>query len=1482
MAFDTTSVHTIDEASRRRFEGDWKAGRAGRIEDYLPPENHPHYLPTLEELVLIELEFTWGEERRPVADDAATLRGAPSGGKPRVEDYLARFPRLNQPDVIGRLLKQEVRVRRRQGQAVPIEECRARFPDHDLTEQGFSVPEARDVGRELPRIPGYEILGELGRGGMGVVYKARQLGLNRLVALKMVRAGAHAGPEELLRFATEARAVAHLQHPQIVQIFEVNRHEGQPFFIMELLEGGSLKARLDGKPLPPRLAAEMMEGLAEAVEFAHRRGIVHRDLKPANVLLAADGTPKITDFGLAKHSQGGSDLTQTGAVLGTPSYMAPEQAAGTSGLIGPPCDVYALGAILYEMLTGLPPFQAASALDTLEQVRSQEVVPPRRLQPKVPRDLETICLKCLRKGASHRYASAAHLAKDLGRFLSSQPIRARRIGTFGRLARWCRRQPALAGTIAVAVLLIITVAGVGFWNVVQERNHYRRAQQAAEQNLYRALVGEARALIQARPTDWRGKAMSNLRQAAELEVADRDRSELRELAIQCLGSSYRALRLHGTWSGHTESVRSVAVSPNGRLVVSASMDGTARLWELPGGRALAVLGRGGGAIMSVAFHPGGRHIAAGSLDGRVRVWDIAPVLKCLGRKSQGQPTTTASEGGARVAWQHDLGKAAKVLAVLFTPDGLWLGAGCADGSVRLFGGGGGWDGAPRATHLLQGHTGPVYCLAFLMKGEVLASGGADKIIRYWDMVTRRVTAARAVLNVPTSMSASEDGEWLAWADHETHGFAVRILRKDIEYRQGHLHSEFVSQAVIGGKYSIFTAAGDGSLKCWRLDTRANRYEEMGVAQAASGWALCLAATADERWLVAGYQDGSLRLWDLADPPERTYIHDNSQNAVFLGSRRRLVDSDRVHDFTHSYSPDGKTYVPTGTHALALDAAGRHVALGSGQGTIRVWDREQRREVASWNGHSEHVSALAFSPDGKRLASAAGDGKARLWSWQTGKKERDLAANIGPVHALSWRRDGGFLAASGEGGAVVWDLDKGTDRRFESSTRQWSSSVAFGPDILALGGGDGRVIIRDFPSGKIRHALAAHQSGVAALAISPDERQLVSAAGDVVRFWSLESGREESSLRSQTQTAWIAFPDKGPYLVIGSRFAAAVVWDLRTKSAVAQLYGMHDMCGQFTPDGSAILLGTASGTVRLCTMATVERDLKEARGKAETPLRGPVRIDPMTIVVPRGHLDNVYGVAASGDGRWFATASHDRTVKLWDAHALQLVRTFEHRDIFWCVAFSADSKYLAGGSREIKVWEVATGRELGNLEGHRALVRGVAFHPSRPLLASCASDGSVRLWDLEAARLSPQKGGRNVLLHQFKRPGVHNLAFHPDGHWLAVAWDDPSLALWDFTKVPEEPTPPARFLKGHTTPAQSVGFSADGRYLASGSDQGTMILWDGTTFDRITALRASTLQIRGISFSRDGALLAGAAYAAPTVVWDLVALRRTLGKMNLDW
>jgi serine/threonine-protein kinase len=389
-----------------------------------------------------------------------------------------------------------------------------------------------DATEQPGDVAGYEILGVLGRGAMGVVYKARQRGLNRIVALKMISAGAHHGPADLARFRSEAIAVADLQHPNIVQIYEVGEDRGHPFFSLEYLAGDSLAKKIAGTPQPPREAARLVRALADGMDCAHRRGIIHRDLKPANVLLTEDGEPKVSDFGLVKRLEDDASQTQSGSILGTPSYMAPEQAEGKIKEIGPRSDLYALGGILYELMTGRPPFRAASVLDTLQQVRTQEPIPPSEFQPKLPRDLETICLKCLQKEPGKRYATAAALGEDLRRFLAGEPILARPVSRGEWLWRWCRRNPRVAALGGTVALLMVAWAATSTWLYRLARVHEEAAISNAAGARHNATLAQHNA-EEARSRA--AEALANAetaRQNAERASANEERARKQELAAK--------------------------------------------------------------------------------------------------------------------------------------------------------------------------------------------------------------------------------------------------------------------------------------------------------------------------------------------------------------------------------------------------------------------------------------------------------------------------------------------------------------------------------------------------------------------------------------------------------------------------------------------------------------------------------------------------------------------------------------------------------------------------------------------------------------------------------------------------------------------------------------------------------------------------------------------------------------------------------------
>jgi serine/threonine protein kinase/WD40 repeat protein len=573
-------------------------------------------------------------------------------------------------------------------------------------------------------VPGYAILEELGRGGMGVVYKAFQVGLNRTVALKMILAGGHASAQDLARFRSEAEAVARLQHPQIVAIYEIGEHKGLPFFSLEYVEGGSLAQQLTGVPQQPRKSAEVMETLARAMHAAHERGIVHRDLKPANVLMTRDGTPKITDFGLAKQMDSEKGQTRTGAVMGTPSYMAPEQAAGRIKEISQRTDVYALGAILYEMLTGRPPFRGESPMDTMLQVVSDEPVSPSRLVPKLSTDLETICLKCLQKEPGKRYATAALVAEDLGRFLRDEPIRARPVGNLERSFRWCRRNPLIATMTAFVALALVGGTIISSYFAVQSSKREeseRSARVTAQQKEQQAIAAEGTARAAQEDLKKKTKELEWIVYKNQVALAHREWQKNNVAAAEhLLDQCDPALR---RWEWHyckrlchletrqlSPAAMWTALSPAGDRLAGLMWKGSLEVWNAQTGNVIWTDDNipsveTGGTVwhQKVAFSPDGKTVLVARADGIIQFRDAAAgkqtdILRCQGPF---------------------------VLTLAYSPDGRFIAAFSQKTSMDPWAGRGGevevWDARTRKlAYTIRNVPGAIAKMAFSPDGQLLA------------------------------------------------------------------------------------------------------------------------------------------------------------------------------------------------------------------------------------------------------------------------------------------------------------------------------------------------------------------------------------------------------------------------------------------------------------------------------------------------------------------------------------------------------------------------------------------------------------------------------------------------------------------------------------------------------------------------------------------------------------------------------------------
>jgi WD40 repeat protein/tetratricopeptide (TPR) repeat protein len=1145
--------------------------------------------------------------------------------------------------------------------------------------EAATLPALSEALPDRPVVQGYEILEVLGRGGMGVVYKARQLSLNRLVALKMILAGSHASPQDLLRFRSEAEAVAHLQHPNIVQIYEVGERGGLPYFSLEFVDGGSLDQKLDGTPLPERQAAELMSVLARAIQAAHQRGIVHRDLKPGNVLLTLEGTPKITDFGLAKRLDSGVQQTQTGVVVGTPSYMAPEQGSGKTHEIGPAADIYALGAILYELLTGRPPFKAATPLDTVLQVIGEEPVPPSRLQPKVPRDLETICLKCLQKEPGKRYATALELAEDLDRFGRGEPIRARPVGNVERLWRWAKRNPGKAFLGAAVVVLLLTVAfgsSVAAFLVNQAREDEKRARIAsdeakdhateakraaeqaqaqeaaqAEQNrrlLVRFTVANGTRLLQENDLSgalpWFSKALQLDRGTAATEEAHRTR----------LGQVWRqAPKFVHLWRHHG-SIHRIALSPDGRLAATGSDDGTAQVWDLSTGKSVGPLLKHDKSVYSVAFSPDSKLLATcgGAIgqSGEIQVWEVGTSHQVC------QPM----RGKAAIMMIGFLADGNRLMTLDMDP----LGAGA---TARI------WQlpsGKPLRSITVKGFEflnliDPPY-LSFA-SGRLLRSQGHS--VQVYDLVAGRELPNLLRCTQQVYFAAlSPDGQRVLTAAHSAPDEPAKMQVWDAATGQKISppipYHYRVRSVVFQGDH--FTAAyADGSLQTFETLSGQPRFAPIPVGS----HVLAHVFSPDGRFVAELGHEGTARIWNSKDKAWEAatpilHLNTGVTTAVFSPDGRRFFTggadgTTRQWDLatvelarltlgsTYSgavgFTPDGQQVVTAGKEGMAvfdvrngaavgrsplkgdfqafqLEATARRLAAGSYAKTAQVWDTATGKALCPPLKHDRaFVWEVCQSPNGRYLATLSAD-------------------SLDP--RLKYFAE-----------ARLWDIEKGTliaSRTLNFGGRiSGLTSPAFSPDsqLFALGGGlvslsgvvQGEVRLFDPATGtKIGRSFFLG-SGLAPLRIvfSADSSRIAVAGLHMtgkqseVYCWDVASGKLLfPPLSFPTFVQDLAFDRSGWLLMTVSRDQIAVWRTATGKPAYAPLKLQATIgAAGFSQDGGALFATCHDDTVRIWDAQT---------GEVLTP---PVK-----------QFASVAAAALSPDGRRLAVGCTDGILRVWDLTA----------------------------------------------------------------------------------------------------------------------------------------------------------------------------------------------------------------------------------------
>ncbi len=1087
--------------------------------------------------------------------------------------------------------------------ALPEATVRLRAPaDVTATRVTAATPvpaAARPGPPQWPEVPGYEILGELGRGGMGVVYKARQKGLNRTVALKMIAAGQAVSADLLARFRSEAEAIARLQQPNIIQVYEIGVAPSGPYFAMEYAEGGSLAERWAGNPQPPRAAAQTVAVLATAVQAAHDQGIIHRDIKPANILLAylsgsqssnrggkrpaenagqrsdADLVPKISDFGLARRVDDGRGLTLSGQVMGTPGYMAPEQARGGLNDVSPAADVYALGVLLYEALTGTPPHRGVSGLEAVHLMLSHEPPPASRLRPKVPRDLDTICLRCLQREPHRRYPSAGALAEDLERYLAGKPIKARRTPAWERVWKWSRRHPSIA---ALSAALAFT-SSLGLALVLsqwQRAEAERVLTDGARRQAVELAAAEARARHEAQVLSAnllleRGVGLCEAGDygpglqwlARALEVAPADGTGLVRSARRLLGGWGRQLRLPRAVFPRGQEIEAAALSPDGKTV-AAGVGNLVYLLPSDGRGARAAPLVLGGPVTAVAFGAGGDVLLTAGADGTARLWDAA-----TGRP-RGEP------------FRH----AGKLRSAAFAPAGAFALTAGNDGTARL------WDaatGRPRGDPLRHGAA--VVAVAASRDGTLVATAGADGCVRLWEVAAGRARGGPLLHDsAPTALAFSPDGKALA------------------------------------------TAGSDNLARVWETATGRLLQQLSGH----SALVRVLAFSPDGSTLVTGSDDRTAVLWSLATgAPRARLAHHESVRLVAFSPGGKAVATGSADYTARMWSSDsGRPLGGPLPHqgeigALSFGPDGQTLLTAGDDGIVRLWPTEPPGVAAGTLSTGTRVQRLAVAADG-RTVLAHGPGVTRRWDLETGER-RDVAPGVtAPVVAFS--RDGTRLLCL-EPGLSVRALDTITGQPVGPPLRHEVAPVAaaISPDgkLAATGCDDGDCGVRvwDVASGTLLHTMYAHGRKVAALAFSTDGRRLASASWDrTARLWDVETGAAVGEpMRHHDLVGAVAFSADGAAMLTGSDDYTARLWSTETSRPLGPplRHGEKVESVDVSPDGTVLLTTGNDGTARLWEASS---------GK---PLGPPLPY--------RGGLS----VATfARDGRTFLTGGREGVIRRW--------------------------------------------------------------------------------------------------------------------------------------------------------------------------------------------------------------------------------------------